>query len=60
MNIHYIQNKTGINVNMDYGHTGCQLIHGPQRATCMSVVFLIGWLKVDLLPLMHITDDLRT
>ena len=51
-------------VNMDCSHTvinGGQLVHGPLSA--MSVVFLIGWWKEgkeDLLPLMHITDDLRT
>ena len=60
MNKHYIQHKTDNNFNVDYSHTRRSIGTRPSEAARAMVVFLTGWWKVDLHPLMHITDDLRT
>ena len=61
MNIHCIQNMTDINFNVDYSHTWRLISTRPSKAMRgMSVVFLTGWWKEDLLSLLHITDNLRT
>ena len=60
MNKHYIQHKTDNNYNVDCSHTKGSIRTRPSEAARAMVVFLTGWWKVDLHPLMHKTDDLRT